>query len=138
MSVHIRFGASGKLCRLKPTRHQLGEECNATANFATASFTDPRIRASIRHALADEIDRLLNLIDALDDDPDLEPELGWSSTQAHGTADDREDDAGDGRELDEDREPILGWTETHDQTLPSRMAGGAWDEDEDNEQEPQL
>ncbi|WP_152044912.1 hypothetical protein [Aureimonas psammosilenae] len=151
MSVHIRFGASGKLRRLKPTRRQLGEERNATANFATASFTDHRIRASIRHALADEIDRLLNLIDALDDDPDLEPSgdeepsLGWPNPMgerqdthrscapyqyAGNGVDDREldeaesrqDDAGDNREMDDDDEHSLGWGDF-------RATEGAFDPD---------
>ncbi|GGE24979.1 hypothetical protein GCM10011390_50490 [Aureimonas endophytica] len=76
MSVQIRFGAGSAEKSAYPC--------------------DPRIRASMRRALADEIERLLRIIDALDGDPDLEPDadgepsLGWSHTMAIGTADDME------------------------------------------------
>jgi len=66
----------------------------------------------VHGCIDEEAELLVDLLDALELDPDFEPELP-------------EDDAGDGREVDGDLEPILCWT-----------VGGAfgdatvWDEDE--------
>ena len=53
-------------------------------------------RAALRRELEATIDRLIAALNALDADPDLEPDadgepsLGWSPTMALGTADDLE------------------------------------------------
>lgn len=61
-----------------------------------------------RHAIEAEIERLVAILDLQDGYPDDEPNLGWSASYALGSADDREDDAGDDREMDDDREWSLG------------------------------
>lgn len=59
----------------------------------TLFFTCP---ASDRAAIATSIERLIDLLDATDSDPDLEPYLAGFDHQTS----DREDDAGDDREAD--------------------------------------
>lgn len=52
------------------------------------------IKRSSRDQLAEVIERLINLLDQIDGDPDLEPSLaGWQ-----GGPDDREDDPAEGPE----------------------------------------
>jgi len=52
-----------------------------------------------RLTLATTIERLINLLDALEPDADLEPSLGWTvrgpDALANGSQDDREDDGDD-------------------------------------------
>ena len=67
-----------------------------------------------RQKIERAIDVLIALLDAADGDPDLEPYL---SGIGHGS-DDREDEH-DGREPDEDGEPDLGWAESIMQGGPS-------------------
>ena len=58
---------------------------------------------SDRASIATSIERLIDLLDAIDGDPDLEPYLADTrATEAQGAADDRELD-------DSDLEPSLGW-----------------------------
>lgn len=79
-----------------------------------------------RLTLATTIERLLALLDDLDGDADMEPNLGWSETAGKGftagqNADDRESNLADSptdrewddsdSELGADAEPFLGWSE---------------------------
>ena len=72
----------------------------------------------MRRCLAEEIERLIAVVDSLDVDADMEPGgeeepyLGWigNGPGRNDTADDREADAGDEGEMPEDDEPSLGWT----------------------------
>jgi hypothetical protein len=97
-----------------------------------------RIRA-IRATIEAELERMIDLLDAIDGDPDLEPEedadtgdlepsLGWSVTGAHGRFDGSTfyldvEDGHDGREPDEDFE------DTDDNGIAEQAAGvtpSAW------------
>jgi hypothetical protein len=76
-----------------------------------------------RQAVEAQIDLLIDLLNAIDPDPDAEPSLGWTQASGHwletpdhllanaNGGDDREEE--DEREPSEDGEPSLGWT-THD------------------------
>lgn len=87
-------------------------------------------------AIAMSIERLINLLDAAEGDPDLEPDLSGFDHQT----DDREDDAGDSRECDfADDEPSLGAEERHPHIWcaphhgdQSHWAYGAKDDREDD------
>ncbi|WP_107341489.1 hypothetical protein [Agrobacterium pusense] len=59
-----------------------------------------------RAAISTSIERLIDLLDAMDGDPDLEPYLADTSGPRGGSADDREGE-------DADFEPILGAAERH-------------------------
>lgn len=89
-----------------------------------------------RAAIAVSIERLIDLLDAAEGDPDLEPDLSGFDHQT----DDREDDAGDSRESDfADDEPSLGSEERHPHIWcaphhgdQSHWAYGAKDDREDD------
>ncbi len=71
-----------------------------------------------RRELERQIEERIALLDLIDGDPDLEPDLGWSgTTYSIGSADDREDDAGDDCEMDDDREWSLGRCEHINQAI---------------------
>ncbi|WP_129415292.1 hypothetical protein [Mesorhizobium sp. Pch-S] len=72
--------------------------------YAEAAKTDVfflRITPKDRTSIAYTIESLINLLDAMEPDPDLEPDLG--------SGDDREGNGG-AEGGDEDREPSLGWS----------------------------
>jgi hypothetical protein len=99
----------------------------------------PESRLRFREAVGLEIERLINLLDVMEGDPDLEPYLageGWAG-QMGGSLDDREgdldEDEGDGSA---DDEPSLGSPELRDRTSQVRWAqGGADDREDDDERE---
>lgn len=110
------------------------------------------VNAKDRASIATTIERLINMLDDLDDDPDLEPSadaepgLGWpenrvcQSEKACGADDDREADDVDGEDGG-DAEPSLGWTGTGAASLSgNRDDREAEDEhDEDNgDKEPTI
>ena len=102
---------------------------------------DTRIRGAVRARIAEEVARLIGVLDGLDADAELEehgdeePNLGWvghgAGPNRNDSQDDREADVGDEGEPDEDREPALGWTEAEDQAGRDRFGDRwRWDEDE--------
>ena len=85
-------------------------------------------RRQLRRKVEAAVDRLLAILDDLDGDPEAEPWLGTTEANVitpqwpRGTADDREQDAGDSAEIEDehgdtaDLEPSLGAPENpHDQ-----------------------
>lgn len=77
---------------------------------------------ALRAQIEAELERMIDLLDAIDGDPDLEPTMGFV---AHGFVDEAEPDA--------DFEPSLGWTSTYahgsDQDLEDEHDGREPDED---------
>lgn len=107
------------------TIHQI-RGAGAALPIPTDIVEDRRRLWDLRRAIEAELDRMIELLDALDGDPDLEPSLGapevlsrlciWSQVDtgtsqlnwARGNSEDLEDEH-DGTEPDDDREPDLGW-----------------------------
>lgn len=78
------------------------------------SFAPKRalINAADYHAIEEEVERLIAVLDLLAPDPDLEPSLAWTDCEIVLNSDENRPDKvsnGDDRELDEaDAEPSLG------------------------------
>lgn len=103
---------------------------------------------SDRAAIATSIERLIDMLDAMEGDPDLEP---YMASFDWGPCDDREDDAGDCREADyADDEPMLAaaerhpnamsWNDAPEKHTQERWAAGGDDdrEDDGDDLEPSL
>jgi hypothetical protein len=93
--------------------------------------------ADLRLFVETEVERLLVVLDTLDGDPDLEPNLAGYAPGM----DDREGDPADDRLAeDADDEPSLGFLEHHDyqQLLSSGAYAGSDLEDEHDGKEPSL
>lgn len=126
-------------------------EAMPAANFASMSATFLMIDASDRLAVATTIERLINMLDEMEPDPDLEengddePWLAWEESGPHDSPYDRRDD----RELDldsdegdgkADDEPMLGAPERHWSHSQASWAAGHYDdrEDDGDDLEPSL
>jgi hypothetical protein len=87
-----------------------------------------------RAGIAYTVERLINMLDAMEPDPDLEPYLAGLHQGSH--TDDREGDDGYGG--DADNEPSLGWTSTGHMGKEQPSMFGPDLEDDDADYEPML
>lgn len=111
----------------------LTKKAEAYVAAATSSVTEQvsdslLVPLTNRKAIADSIERLIDMLDAMSPDPDLEPYLGYG--------DDREGDLSDwepdhDNEEGADSEFSLGWSEGQSQT--GSLAGGSYGHEGDLE-----
>ena len=91
-----------------------------------------------RDQIERHIDSLIDLLDALDTDPDAEPSLGWtdafwgptnqatSDFMANANCGDDREEEHDGAEPSKDAEPSLGWTDNPNQDAAHWAQTSAW------------